>query len=413
MRRLTPLALLLLGIAAAASAQTVSMGSIPGSPNTGFSAPSSTEVDLAFPATAAGNMTLATFVWQSAPCPGAAKIKFFRPSGANLIFLAERGAFDVNSLTQTVTLSPGVSVQAGDLVGITRLPTACGTPVAAMPGASQGLIAFSGDVSSDIPRASGLLVPNTTLAVQATGAVSAPPGQALVGVIPVAVSSPGLNGSFFRTAVQAYNAGTTPITGSFLFRPQGSTSTPSLAYSINPGQTAFFADLLAAMSATGIGSVDVVASGGTSAPILAVRIYNDGGAAGTTGFTENAKKPLEFLGAGSIATLFAPFDVAAFRLNVGLRTLNAGASITITVRDTNGNVRRTTSASYAANYFQQTDAASFLAGLAVNANDTITVTVNSGSLMLYGVTADNKTNDPAIEDAQPTVFIPPTGLLTL
>lgn len=411
MRRLTPLALLLLGLAASASAQTVSMGSIPGSPNTGFSAPSSTEVDLAFPATAAGSMTLATFVWQSAPCPGAAKIKFFRPSGANLIFLAERGPFDVGFLTQTVTLSPGVSVQAGDLLGITRVLGACGTPVASMPGGT-GLIAFSGDVSSDIPRASGLLVPNAFLAVQATGVISAPPGQALVGVIPVAVSSPGLNGSFFRTAVQAYNPGTTPITGSFLFRPQGSTSTPSLAYSINPGQTAFFADLLAAMSATGIGSVDVVASGGTSAPILAVRVYNDGGAAGTTGFTENAKKPLEFLGAGSIATLFAPFDVTAFRLNVGLRTLNAGASITITVRDTNGNVRRTSNASYAPNYFQQTDAASF-AGLAVNANDTITVTVNSGSLMLYGVTADNKTNDPAIEDAQPTVFIPPTGLPTL
>ncbi|HTD52158.1 MAG TPA: hypothetical protein VK780_03955, partial [Thermoanaerobaculia bacterium] len=126
-----------------------------------------------------------------------------------------------------------------------------------------------------------------------------------------------------------------------------------------------------------------------------------------TGFTENAKKPVEFLGAGSIATLFAPFDVTAFRLNVGLRTLNAGASITITVRDTNGNLRRTSNASYAPNYFHQTDAASF-AGLAVNANDTITVTVNSGSLMLYGVTADNRTNDPAIEDAQPTVFIPPT-----
>ncbi|HTD52885.1 MAG TPA: hypothetical protein VK780_07665, partial [Thermoanaerobaculia bacterium] len=282
MRPLAPLALLALAVSAAASAQTVSMGSIPGSPNTGFSAPSSTEVDLAFPATAAGNMTLATFVWQSAPCPGAAKIKFFRPSGANLIFLAERGPFDVNSLTQTVTLSPGVSVQAGDLIGIARVSGASGTPVAAMPGGT-GLIAFSGDISSDIPRASGLFVPGI-LAVQAFGGISAPPGQALVGVIPVAVSSPGLNGSFFRTAVQAYNPGTTAITGSFLFRPQGSTSTPSLAYSINPGQTDVFTDLLAAMSATGIGSVDVVASGGTSAPILAVRVYDDGGAAGTTGF---------------------------------------------------------------------------------------------------------------------------------
>jgi len=406
MRRLTPLALLLLGIAAAAAAQTVSMGSIPGSPNTGFSAPSSTEVDLAFPATAAGNMTLATFVWQSAPCPGAAKIKFFRPSGANLIFLAERGPFDVNSLTQTVTLSPGVFVQAGDLIGITRLPTACGTPVAATPGGT-GLIAFSGDVNFDIPKASGLFVP-AILAVQAIGGISAPPGQALVGVIPVAVSSPGLNGSFFRTAVQAYNPGTTPITGSFLFRPQGSTSTPSLAYSINPGQTAVFADLLTAMTTSGVGSVDVVASGGTSAPLLSTRVYNDGGAAGTTGFTENAKKPVEFLGAGSIAVLLAPFDVTSFRFNIGVRTLNAAASITVTVRDTNGNQRKTLTAAYPTNFFQQTDAATFLGGLALAANDSITVTVNSGSLIVYGVTADNRTNDPAIQDAQPIVFIPPT-----
>jgi hypothetical protein len=413
MRRLTALALLLLAITAAASAQTVSMGSIPGSPNTGFSATSSTEVDLAFPASAAGNMTLATFVWQSAPCPGAAKIKFFRPSGVNLIFLAERGPFDVNSLTQTVTLSPGVSVQAGDLIGITRVAGACGTPVAAMPGGSQGLIAFSGDVSADIPRASGLLVPSAFLAVQAIGGISAPPGQALVGVIPVAVSSPGLNGSFFRTAVQAYNPGTTAITGSFLFRPQGSTSTPSLAYSINPGQTTVFADLLTAMSTSGVGSVDVVASGGTSAPVLAVRVYNDGGAAGTTGFTENAKKPVEFLGAGSIAVLLAPFDVTSFRFNIGVRTLNAATSITVTVRDTNGNQRKTLTATYPTNFFQQTDAATFLGGLALSANDSITVTVNSGGLIVYGVTADNKTNDPAIQDTQPVVFIPPTVLPTL
>jgi len=278
-----------------------------------------------------------------------------------------------------------------------------------MPGVSQGLLAFGGDISSDIPKASGLLVPNATLAVQAVGVISAPPGQSLVGVIPVVVSSEGLNGSFFRTAVQAYNAGTTPITGSFLFRPQGSTSTPSLAYSINPGQTVVFSNLLAAMSTAGIGSVDIVASGGSSAPLLAVRVYNDGGAAGTTGFTESVKKPLEFLGPGSVATLFAPFDVTAFRLNVGLRTLNAGVSLTITVHDTNGNLRRTTNASYPANYFQQTDAATFLAGLAVNANDTITVMVNSGSLLLYGTTADNKTNDPAIEVAQPSIFVPPTS----
>jgi hypothetical protein len=45
------------------------------------------------------------------PCAGTVKIKFFRRSGDTLIFLADRGTFDASANTQTVALSPPVSVR--------------------------------------------------------------------------------------------------------------------------------------------------------------------------------------------------------------------------------------------------------------------------------------------------------------
>src|SRR5713101_5736295 len=94
-----------------------------------------------------------------------------------------------------------------------------------------------------------LLLLSSSLAAQ-TDAAPPLPFQTQVFVIPVAVSSAGQNGSFFRTAVQAYNGGSSPIVGTFIFRPQGSSTTAanvSLTYTINPGETITFADLLAAM----------------------------------------------------------------------------------------------------------------------------------------------------------------------
>jgi hypothetical protein len=257
-----------------------------------------------------------------------------------------------------------------------------------------------------------LLTLSGSLAAQTTEAAPPLPFQSQVFVIPVAVSAPGQNGSFFRTAVQAYNGGLTPIIGTFIFRPQGSSITGanvSLAYTIDPGETIYFADLLAAMGQTGIGSVDVTAANGTTAPVLPVRVFNDAGAAGTTGFTENVKKANDIIGVGSNVVLVAPFDPAAFRFNIGVRTFSAGTSIEVTVRDQKGAVRKTLSLSYGPNFFQQFDAGSFLGGLAPNASDTITVFVKDGGLVLYATTADNTTNDPALQDPQPIISTAPTG----
>lgn len=394
---------LLAALAGAAHAQTITAGSIPASPNFGFNPTpvSITAVDLTAPATGSGDMTTAAFVWSLAPCPASVKIKFFRRSGDTLLFLAERGPFDVNATTQAVALSPPVSVQAGDLVGIARV-AGCGSPVGLRPGGAAGLVAFGADIAFNVSISSGTAAATSTLAVLATGTATGGPPSSPAGIIPVVISSPGLLSANFHTALQLYNPTLTIETGSIVFHAQGvagSASDPSMAYSINPGQTLFFPDILTSLGQTGIGSLDLVATTG-SAPVASVRVYNDAGVAGTSGFTEHALKPSEVLSAGARGILIGPFDPLLFRYNVGVRTLSAGATISITVRDAAGNVLRTLTRSYPANFFQQTDVASFLGGLSLAANQTVTVDVVSGSLFVYGATADDRTNDPALDFAQ-------------
>ncbi len=395
--------LLLAALSGAAGAQTITAGSIPTVPNFGFNPMpvSITAVDLSAPATGSGDMTTATFVWSVAPCPATVKVKFFRRSGDTLLFLAERGPFDVNATTQAVMLSPPVSVQAGDLVGIARVAD-CGSPVGQSPGSAAGLVAFGADITFSVSISSGTSAANSTLAVLATGTATGGPPSSLAEIIPVVISSPGLLGANFHTAVQLYNSTLTPEAGSIVFHAQGvsgSASDPTMAYSINPGQTLFFPDVLTSLGQTGIGSLDLVATT-LSAPVVSVRVYNDAGLAGTSGFTEHGLKPSEALSAGARGVLIGPFDPLLFRYNVGVRTLSAGAAISITVRDASGNVLRTLVRSYPANFFQQIDAASFLDGLRLAANQTVTVDVLSGSLFIYGATADDRTNDPALDFAQ-------------
>jgi hypothetical protein len=387
----------------AAQAQTITMGNIPVFPNFGFNASpvQLTAVDLSYPSTGTGTMTSATFIWSSVPCAGTVKIKFFRRSGDGLVFLAERGPFDVASNTQTVALTPAVSVQAGDLIGISRV-AGCGSPVGLNPGAANGLVAFSGDIATSVLISSGTSTANSTLAVTASGTGTVPPATNPVAIVPVVISSPGLPGSNFRVAVQLYNPSLTLITGQLVFHPQGvsaSASDPALPYSVNPGQTQFLGDILAVMGQSGIGSLDVIATTG-AAPVVSVRVYNDGGAAGTNGFTEDALKPSEALSAGAHAVLIGPFDAVLFRYNVGVRTLTGGATIDITVRDFSGLVLRNLTRTYPSNFFEQKDVATFLGLLPLGPNQSITIDVVSGSLFVYGATADNRTNDPAVNFAR-------------
>jgi hypothetical protein len=220
-------------------------------------------------------------------------------------------------------------------------------------------------------------------------------------VLAVVGSLAGSFGSQFRTSVQLYNPESVPVSGKIVFHASGASGAatdPSIAYALAPGKTLAYADLLPAMGVTsGIGSADVVADSGSPLPDALARVYNDGGAAGTTGLAEEAFAPSNAMQAGRKGALLAPADVQKFRLNIGVRTLENGATLAITVRDKDGAVVKTTTKSYGANQFTQISSAAMLDSYALTGGETITFQVTAGSAFVYGSTTDNTTNDPSVQ----------------
>jgi len=153
---------------------------------------------------------------------------------------------------------------------------------------------------------------------------------------------------------------------------------------------------------SGVGSADVVADTGSALPLSIVRIFNDGGAAGTSGMTEEAISPSDVLHTGDVGALVVPSDTSKFRFNIGVRTLDAGASVSITVQDRDGIVVKTLDKSYPPTYFIQSGAVDVLGGLALNGDETLLFRINSGSALIYGTTNDNTTNDPSLQFARRT-----------
>ncbi len=220
-------------------------------------------------------------------------------------------------------------------------------------------------------------------------------------IIPVVASTPGNFGSFFRTAVQIHNPTDETITGRFVYHPQriaGSTADPSVEYSILPGHTLEYADLLPAMNQAGLGSLDIVPDIGPL-PLSIVRIFNDAGEDGTTGMTELQVLPVEAIRGGQEAALISPIDPVAARFNIGVRTLSQGARMTVVTKDDENVVLSTVTKTYPATYFEQVSSGEFL-GRQIGASETLVFVIEEGSAIIYGSTTDNITQDPALQIAK-------------
>jgi hypothetical protein len=181
-----------------------------------------------------------------------------------------------------------------------------------------------------------------------------------------------------------------------IFRRQGvpgSSADPTYSYTLDPYQTLDYADFLAAIGQTGLGSLDVVATAG-SIPVAEARIYNDRDVAGN-GAREDLMLPEEALLPGQGGILVAPADLQRYRFNIGVRTLSAGAAMTVTVRDRTGALRSSFSVVYPGDFFFQLSANAFL-GLSLQPEDSIRFVLSSGRAFAYGATADNNTQDLAI-----------------
>jgi len=237
-----------------------------------------------------------------------------------------------------------------------------------------------------------------------TGSVTANPDY-LAGVLPVVGSAPGSHGSYFKTAMQAYNPGSSPFTLRVVFHPSGKSASagdPSKTVTIGAGAVLYYADLLPAMGvASGLGSLDVfLPTGETRRLTTTFRVYNDGGSAGTSGFNEELVPFNKFFVSGATVVLTCPPDPSKARLNVGVRTLADGASLTATLRNAAGGVVKTAAKNYAPNYFEQVTLDTFLGGAAVTGNETLTIQIGAGEAVIYGATVDNTTNDSSASLAQ-------------
>jgi hypothetical protein len=360
-------------------------------------------VDVMHPATGAGSLTRAVVRWTGAPstpCASAFKLKFLRPTSvvANYSAVIERGPFPASNGRNEVTLSPAVTVQAGDLIGVTQLQNAstCGSVQHTV---TNDVVSLAGNLEVST-GANGLgFITGFIPRIYASSDASS-----LVAVLVVAGAAPGSNGAFFRTSVQMTGSDFTPITGRLVYHPAGvpaSPSDPSTSFTIADLQTISFADIATSLGQVGLGSIDIFTSG--VPPAASARIFNDTGATGTSGFTEEAISPYEALQGFEVASLHMPSDVTNFRMNVGVRTLGAPVTMSVGRWSSSGgflagtNITRT----YPANYFEQTTAQAFAGLTSLAADGLLTIQVNAGQAIIYATITDNRTNDSSMQIAVP------------
>lgn len=363
-----------------------------------------TTLDFSHPAIADGLLTTATVRWTQAPaagCTAAMKLKLVRPTVSpfgGFFVVAERGPFDMVNGYNTLTLTPAVDLLAGDFLAVVQTRgDPCGGMAVGTAAADSMLFQFQSDLASG-SFSSGDLRRGLEFGARASVGVGV-----LSNVIPVAGSSRGAFGSNFKTSAQITNFTSFPIKGNLVFHPAGRigvASDPSLPYNLNGFSTVYYDDVINQMGQSGLGSIDVMSTT-SAAPVIAVRIYNDGGAtAGTSGFSEDVVAPETGLQREQLVLLAIPSDATNFRMNIGVRTMSEGATFVVSVNDKDGfSIGSPVTKTYGPNFFEQTTAQLFYNNTPLPAGGFIRIFPTSGSVFIYGSTTDNRTNDSQIQFA--------------
>ena len=377
--------ILMIGLALAPeaiAAQPFQLGTLPDSPNLPVQVSSFVYDSPSGVAQAAGVVTSASFAWSNFPCAGAAKISFLRyfPQGFfNIELLAERGPFDVHQALQSVSLSPPVTVLAGDFIAITPLTT-CGTVLAKTPSDDE--------LISPIGNQPPLPIANGTLALAASGTLL--PDSGISGIIPVIYTGDGEFGAHFQTTASIHNPWDVPISGDFRYDFRFAIPY-QYGYSLSPGETA---EIVLTAS---FGSVEILLRSGP-APLATAYLFDDFGSSGTVGFTESDVSPDEALMAGDRGVLFGPQDPSNFRMNIGYRSVDVVASASATALHSDGTVAASITLT-PGNLLTQVSFED-LFGIPLESNMTIHFDVLSGKLVAYAATSDNRTNDASLQIAR-------------
>ncbi len=91
-----------------------------------------------------------------------------------------------------------------------------------------------------------------------------------------------------------------------------------------------------------------------------VRVFNDAGALGTSGFTEPFLTPDDYLDPNTAAVVICP-DPSLQRLNVGVQIMQEATNVQVMLRLTDGSDVSSFTRSYPPCSFEQTDVTNFLA----------------------------------------------------
>ena len=225
------------------------------------------------------------------------------------------------------------------------------------------------------------------LAPLAGAQVSQKPPDAVVVVVG---STRGQAGANFKTELQLTNTTETRMEGWLVLQP----SVLARRYDLAPRATLSFADVVAELGGSGLASLDVLVDRGTL-PAIVARAYDDQ-PEGTTGVSVPAVRADQVLSRNDVSALIVPRDLVRYRFNIGIRTLDTGATIQMTVRDAAGNERRYADFTFPANHFTQ-QPGDVLAGTPLLADDSILVKIAAGSAIVYATTVDNRTNDSSIQ----------------
>jgi hypothetical protein len=209
-------------------------------------------------------------------------------------------------------------------------------------------------------------------------------------IVPVVGSTHGQSNALFRTELQLTNRTGTAQGGFLLLRPYGLVR----RYDLPAHATISFADVVADMGGSGLGSLDILADRSVL-PAVVARAYDDQ-PSGTTGVGVPAVPVGAVLVRGESGTLIVPRDLTRYRFNIGVRALGSGATVDLILRNAAGATRQTSSRTYDVNQFEQLPGHTFLA-TDLLADDSIEVTVSAGSAIVYATTVDNMTNDSSIQ----------------
>jgi hypothetical protein len=201
-------------------------------------------------------------------------------------------------------------------------------------------------------------------------------------------------GTPWVTDLYVANPGDTTVTGSiyWLVRGVANPNPVSVSFSLAPGETAVYADIISADFglASGSGAFRVTASG---AVIVNSRIYaSDGSATFGQGF---AGVPVwAATAAGATASVVGMSYSSAFRTNVYATAGAGGATVDLSLLDPDGTAFATANLVLAAwePYLRRVD--QVFPGVANFDNATMTAAVTAGSVVIGASKVDNASTDP-------------------